>query len=199
MAERMAAEIHVGGKMTTELAEELCGFVCAAGVQPEYGGGRFEPQNPEELLQAKDGDYLRFYDDEASWGEFADLEEFLQGHGIPFDRYSDGKYEYDCELKWFRPGIGVSFCITTKAGLPVVEAVSIKPVLRALQRLPGEFKKKGLSMAGLWKRIERIEKLLRRKLPDEMPRLPPFRILSRKGSGRIRKTSKSRNPKDNSP
>jgi hypothetical protein len=199
MAERMAAEIHVGGKITPELAEELCGCICTAGVQPEYGGGHLEPQNIEELLQAQDGDHLRFYDDEATWGEFADLEEFLQEHGIPFNRYSDGKYEYDCVLKKFRPGIGVSVCTTTKAGIPVVEAESIKSVQRALNRLPTEFKKKGLSMAGLWQRIERIEKLLRRKLPDEIPPLPPFRILSQKRPNRIRKSPANPKKRDDNP
>jgi hypothetical protein len=187
MAERMAAEIHVGGKITTELAEALCGCIRTAGVQPEYGGGRFEPQNASELIQAKEGDHLRFYDDEATWGEFNDLEEFLQEHEIPFDRYSDGRYEYDCELKQFRPGIGVLVCITNKSGLPVIEAVSLKPVERAMQRLPAEFKKLGLSLAGLWKRIARIERLLRQKLPDEMPRLPPFRIVSTKSLIKNRK------------
>jgi hypothetical protein len=199
MAERMAAEIHVGGKITPELAEELCGCLRTAGVQPEYGSGHFEPQNASELLQAKDGDHLRFYDDEATWGEFADLEEFLEEHGIPFDRYSDGKYEYDCEVKRFRPEIGVSICVTNKSGLSMVEAVSLKPVERALKRLPVEFKNKGLSMAGLWKRIERIEKLLRKKLPDEMPRLPPFRIIVPKRPNRIRNSPAKPKERDDNP
>ncbi|NMP24937.1 hypothetical protein [Sulfobacillus harzensis] len=40
---------------------------------------------------------------EAPWGEFADLEAALVKAGIAFNRYSDAKYEYDAEVRYFRP------------------------------------------------------------------------------------------------
>jgi hypothetical protein len=47
---------------------------------------------------------LRLCHDEARYGAFETLETFLHEHDIPFDRYSDGRYEYDPLWTCFRPG-----------------------------------------------------------------------------------------------
>ena len=46
----------------------------------------------------------RFQDGRAAWGKFANLERVLHDLGIAFDRRSCGKYEYDPEIRMFRPG-----------------------------------------------------------------------------------------------
>ena len=40
---------------------------------------------------------------EAAWGELPTLEDALMNAGIAFDRRSDAKYEYDAEVRYFRP------------------------------------------------------------------------------------------------
>ncbi len=40
---------------------------------------------------------------EAAWGAFPDLESALVKAGIAFDRHSDAKYEYNAEVRYFRP------------------------------------------------------------------------------------------------
>ncbi len=50
---------------------------------------------------------MRLTQDQAAWGEFETLESALIKAGIAFDRLSDAKYEYDAEMRCFRPAAGV--------------------------------------------------------------------------------------------
>lgn len=82
MSERIAAEIEIGGKVHRSVAEELCGVIATERCSLEWGGIQFQPKTVDELLAARhdNGDgrlTIELYDDEASWGEFEDLEEFL--------------------------------------------------------------------------------------------------------------------------
>jgi len=79
MSERIAAEIQIGGKVRRSVAEELCDVISTERVSLDWGGSPFQPKTIDELLAARhdNGDgllTLRLYDDEASWGEFDDLE-----------------------------------------------------------------------------------------------------------------------------
>jgi len=49
--------------------------------------------------------HLEREDTEARWGQFEELETYLVEQAIPFDRLSDGRYEYSPELRQFRPAI----------------------------------------------------------------------------------------------
>ena len=95
MADRMAGEIWIGGTISPALAEELCAVVRDTGASLEWGGGVFAPDSVAELLEANDDGHLHLYDDDRAWGEFADLEEFLREHKIPYDRQTASRYEYD--------------------------------------------------------------------------------------------------------
>ena len=46
---------------------------------------------------------IGFWDDDAAWGEFPDLEDALKEIGIAFDRKSDAKYEYAAKVRSYRP------------------------------------------------------------------------------------------------
>ncbi len=52
MAERMAAQIWIGGRLSASRADELCGVIDAEGAALEWGGGQFSPSTPQDLLQA---------------------------------------------------------------------------------------------------------------------------------------------------
>ena len=53
MAERLAAQIWIGGKLSADLVDELCGVIATQHVSLEWGDGQFNPSTPQELLQAR--------------------------------------------------------------------------------------------------------------------------------------------------
>jgi hypothetical protein len=176
MADRMACEIWIGGTLSPALAEELCAVVRDTGASLEWGGGAFAPDNIAELLRANDDGHLHLYDDERSWGEFEDLEEFLREHKIPYDRQTASKYEYDAEKAVYRPGTGLEVVPTNGAGNPVVEIVALQPVAKSFGVLCEHAKSAKSDKVSVLRRAERMQRLLLSKLPREMPPLQPLTI-----------------------
>ena len=176
MSDRMAAEIWLGGTISNALAEELCAVIRDSGASLEWGGGVFVPHSVKELMEANDEGHLHLYDDDRVWGEFADLEEFLREHKIPYDRQTASRYEYDAEEAIYRPGIGLEVTPTTGSGNPVVEAASLQPVVRSVELLCKHLKSGKGDKASVLRRAERLQRLLQSKLPREMPPLEPFLI-----------------------
>jgi hypothetical protein len=176
MADRMACEIWIGGTITAALAEGLCAVIRDMNASLEWGGGVFAPGSVKELLDANDDGHLHLYDDDRAWGEFEDLEEFLREHKIPYDRQTASRYEYDAEEAIYRPGIGMEVNPTNGSGNPVVEVAAIKPVVQSLRALCKHAKSGKGDKASVLRRAERLQKLLRSKLPREMPPLDPFTI-----------------------
>ncbi len=172
MADRRAAEIWIGGRIPQSLADALCAAISNQGVALEWGGGPFAAANAAELMPARDGEHLHLCDDQASWGRFTDLEDFLQKHLLPFDRRSEGKCGYDPELVNYRPDRGAAACVTTASGDPVVETAALQLVMNALDALSEELRQG--KFTGALRRIERLRKLLRSKIPPVVPPLAPF-------------------------
>src|SRR5436190_1587885 len=102
MSESMSAEITLGGPVPYRLIGPLCLAIADEGVSLEWGNASFMPVSAEDLLQARREDdgvkVLKLYADEARWGQFEMLEDFLEKHKLSFRRSSDGKYEYDPEV-----------------------------------------------------------------------------------------------------
>ena len=71
---------------------------------------------------------LRLVDDQARWGEFPELEAFLERHDIPFDRFHEGKYDIDPGLRQFRPGVGCQDFHATTTGEVVVPIQGLLPI-----------------------------------------------------------------------
>jgi hypothetical protein len=178
MSERMAAQIWIGGRLSANQADELCGAIATEGVSVEWGGGQFSPSTPQDLLQARDehddSQVLRLCDDQASWGEFNDLESFLQEHAIPYTRQSEGGGGYNGEIVEYRPGSD-PVCIPVDAnGSPTVDVEPMRRVAEALdvaiKRLDaGEVRKATL-------RLKRAQQSLREQLPPDIPPLPSLEI-----------------------
>jgi hypothetical protein len=108
MADYLTAEIYVGGKIRRGLVPSLCEAICAQELGLDWIYEPFEPQTEEQLLEGLDqfwdGPALHFYDAQARFGEFFELEEFLRLHNLPYSRQSGGSYCYDAGRVGFRPG-----------------------------------------------------------------------------------------------
>lgn len=182
MSERIAAHIQIGGKVSRNVAEELCSVIATERVSLEWGEAQFSPGSIDELLAARSDDAdelhtLQLYDDEASWGEFEDLEEFLQEHKVPFVRYTEGKFEFDPEVVAYHPSCGVVSWLTNHSRKATVQASEVKPIAESLAKLTAEVQKGKLDTAKLQVKLQRLHGKLRKCLPPDVPALETFEII----------------------
>ena len=83
MADRMCAEIWIGGKLPRTLLEELP----VSDLRLDWDENRLASSAEADILAARDADgLLHFADAEAAWGEFQELEGWLREHKLPFRR-----------------------------------------------------------------------------------------------------------------
>ncbi len=127
MADYMAAEILIGGRIPASIVPELCQAIRQERLGLDYGRACFDPDTASDLLEACRADshgalVLKLSDDQARWGEFEQLERFLQDNAIAYTRRSEGKYDCDPEQVEFRPGQGVVVIPTNSAGKPACPA-----------------------------------------------------------------------------
>ena len=165
MSDRMTAEIAIGGTLRAELVDPLIAAIKAEGVNLWDDSG-FDATTAEELVEAakeEDGrpGTLRLVEYEAIGGQLHELERFLVQNGLAFDRFSDSKYEFDCERTQFRPGMAEPY---TRPALknqePVVTLDSLEAVKEALEC--------GQPQLGL--------RLLRETMGPEIPSLEPLQV-----------------------
>jgi hypothetical protein len=106
MADRMAARIEIGGDVPEQLVDELVSLIVDSGAGFEWGERTDEEETRAAIEAAVAGsEPLALTDDEATWGRFEPLEDWLIEQRIPWRRHSSAKYEYDAEIVWFLPGM----------------------------------------------------------------------------------------------
>lgn len=136
MSERMSGWIQIGGKLPRSKARQLCEAISTSRVSLDWGDATFEPKSPEELFAARKDDRLWLCDNEASWGEFPDLEEACRELGLPYTRCSDGTGVYDAERVDWRPGMEspLSRICSNESGEKILIAEeSVRNALAALE------------------------------------------------------------------
>ena len=176
MADRFPGEITIGGKVPSALLEEFLGEVASSGASVgDYGDAPFDGRTAEELRGALDEDgHLRLADPEACYGQFDDLEAFCVRHGIPFDRHSDARYEFDAVNVTFRPGMERPVVVASNnAGDSLAEVDGIRSVARELAWLVTA----GLTKDELLAAVAKASKDLEALLPPEVEPLPPLEIV----------------------
>ena len=179
MADHIAAEIHIGGKIPRSIVQGMCEAIHQSGAALQWSGPPCRIDTPDALLAARSLDadgssVLKLRDDEARWGEFDPLEPFLREHGIAYRRWTDAQCECDAEVEAFHPQCGQVSWLTNHAG---------KPILLASQLITTETK-----LAELLDRVERgaavvardlaaVLETLRAELPPAVPPLEPLEIV----------------------
>ena len=176
MADRMSAEIWIGGRLRRSLLEQLpVSDLCL-----DWDDNRLQSVSEANLLAARDEDgLLHFADAEAAWGEFEELENWLRNHKIPFQRHSEGKYEYSPRLVAFRPDLKGKRnqdidLLATQSGNPVVEMVSIEKIIDQMAGLAADRKQPAVRHLQRWEKL--FAKLVK-VLPPHLPPLPPLEIV----------------------
>jgi len=101
MSDRFPAEIHMGGPIPRQLRQRLIDAVVAQGVRlNDHDGPGATEESVQEAL--REGQILCLYDDQASYGQFDELEMFLVQYRIHFNRHSDGYCERDAHWVFYR-------------------------------------------------------------------------------------------------
>jgi hypothetical protein len=180
MADYMGAVIHIGGRVPKSLLPKLCRRIAAANVLTDWGGEVVCPGKASDLLalrRERDGAMLlSLFADDALWGEFTELEAFLQKHGISYDRLTDPRYEYDGEIVCFRPG-NKPVCMQTNADHePVVVASHIQAIDGRLAALGDGWKSGQLTAESALAEIDELRSVLAGLLPPGIPALESFEI-----------------------
>jgi hypothetical protein len=181
MADCFPGEIVIGGKVPSVLLEEFLGEVASTyAFVGGYEGAPFGGRTAEELRGALDENgHLRLADPEARFGQFEELEEFCVRHGIPFDRHSDARYEFDAVNVMFRPGMEHPVeTASNNAGDALADVDALRPVTRELARLATA----GLTKNELLAAVAKASRDLEAVLPPEVEALPPLEIIGEQGT-----------------
>jgi len=125
-------QLHIttqGGKL---MADYFCGRIS---VPLSYFNSKHkdfltgEGFEPNDLLGIAE-----LSDDQARYGEFSDLEGELISREIPFDRYSEGKYEYIECTRYYRPASNDSNAmdqeIQTCQSCAIIYVESLKKIIQ---------------------------------------------------------------------
>ena len=147
--------IWIGGKLPRCLLNEFP----ISDLRLDWDQTPFDWTTEAGILDARDENgLLHFADCEIAGGEFTDLEGYLRAHGLPFERHSSGKYEYDPCLVEFRPdlpGTPDRYALTTQDGVPVVCNDEIEKAMRSMERLTNDKKRSAEKRLQAWERIYR--------------------------------------------
>jgi|MudIll2142460700_1097286.scaffolds.fasta_scaffold67830_4 hypothetical protein len=172
MSDRFAAQITIGGDVPRSLVEGLCNEISASGGSRDWGETSCEPSSAEELLASRGEDgTITLYDSEARYGEFPELESFLTAHGIPFDRTSEAKWEYDGEIVKFRPGHELYHLLATQDGETSITSEEIEEIAKRLDDV------EGLSKRALLDLVVQVRDDLRSVMAMDVPPVPPLVIV----------------------
>lgn len=103
MSDRYPAEIHIGGPIPRTLLDELVKEIVATGASlDDYGGRIVTNESVQEVFQK--GQIVKLCDDQARYGSFEELEDFLVRRGIHFNLHCDAFCEYDADNVYYRGG-----------------------------------------------------------------------------------------------
>lgn len=151
MSDRYSASIRIGGDLPRRHIARICGLL------------GLDLKSEAALLPRVEGGWLRHEDNEATWGEFCDLETACRELGLSYVRESDGYYDQAPQAAFWQPGMEGPESVTTDGSGGML--VSMDTLCEVREHL----------RAG---RIAEALALLEEAIV-EVPDLPPFRLLSR--------------------
>jgi len=176
MGEYYPAEIRIGGNLPAQLLEEFFAEIRSTGATAGgFDGPAFDCKNADDLRQALDDQgRLVLADDQASYGQFEGLEGLCIKNGIPFDRHSDGHYEFDAENVYFRPGMKHPAQVSSNnCGDDLMSADEVRTVAKELARLATT----GVNKERLLAAVLKVSRKLKKVLPPEVKPLPPLKVV----------------------
>ena len=128
MADRYPAEIHIGGPIPRTVLDELVEQIVVTGASLDgYGENTVTDASISNIL--REGQIIDLFDDQAQYGRFEELEDFLVRRGIHFDLHSDAHCEYDGENVYYRGGQRVLSLPATQNGNILIHHEDVMKIL----------------------------------------------------------------------
>jgi hypothetical protein len=143
MSDNTPAHILIGGNLPTALLQEFYKAVELDSPALEYGDATPDIETLRAHIQKLGDDCLDFQDDQARVGdEMTNLIAFCRKHNLTYVLHADAKYEYDAELRWWKPGMDDErVCTSTQTDdamvnvQEVAKAMAEPDPLRHIQKL----------------------------------------------------------------
>jgi len=123
MADYMAAHIEIGGKLARCKLNKLLSLIEELSAE-DYGSSALNQGYLQTCADEKKP--LALYDDQARYGEFAELEQFCIANNLTFKRHSSPKYEYEGQIRFFSPDSGERVIGATDDGEPYLRWSELK-------------------------------------------------------------------------
>ena len=128
MADYYPGEIHIGGPIPKRVILELIQKMVATGASLEGFGARAVTKIT--ALQAlRDNPIVDLYADQARYGRFEELEDFLVRHGIHFNLHCEAYCEYEAEKVYYRGGMKVLSLPSDQSGNLLVRFEEVSAIL----------------------------------------------------------------------
>ncbi len=170
MSDYAPAAIYIGGNLDAGLEEDFCRVIQESDVALRGQDVRFKPKNAEDLaVGASDDMFLELHSPQARHGQFDKLEEWLQEHGMSYDRETDSYAEHPAYFTRYRPGHDIDVQMANPCGDLMVRAADVQVVRDRLRQVRGIMNPATVNIS-----VEDALRLLRDLLPPELPDLPPF-------------------------
>ena len=140
MADYMAAHIEIGGKLARCTLNELLSLIEELSAEDYWSSF----PNQEYLQKCTDENKpLALYDDQARYGEFAELEEFCIANNLTFKRHNSPKYDYEGQIRFYSPDSGDKIIGATDDGELYLKLSELK-----------EYHDKGLTLQEVIAKVE---------------------------------------------
>jgi len=156
MGTYMSGHITIGGTLSRRRRLTLAAAAAAEGVSSDWGAEALTRRECLALLNQAhvDQEPVEFYDEQASYGHFEDLETVCRELGLTYAVHSEAEAEYDASYTWWRPGMDRPVaCYAANNGTVLLDAEAVTQALAAEQPL------------------DALRALLARELPPDVPPL----------------------------
>lgn len=105
MADRFPIRYEIGGRLTSEVLDELIAHVLDIQLAKEYGGCDDEKSLHKEVETVSGRTPLQVCNNDLAPYMTEQLDLFLMEHKLPFVKRTDARFEYNGQIEWWRPGM----------------------------------------------------------------------------------------------
>ena len=105
MADRFSTQIEIGGSLKRKKLAEFISILQGDGLGLDYEDATTEALIAEAERCSKEGEPLVVSALEITFSGLDPTQEFCQQHKLSFIKRADGKYEYNGDLTWWKPGM----------------------------------------------------------------------------------------------
>ena len=128
MADYYPGEIHIGGPIPQKAIQELIQKIVGTGASLEGFGERVVTETSAHQALSEN-QIIDLYADQARYGRFEELEDFLVRNGIHFTLHCEAYCEYEAEKVYYRGGMRILSLPSDQSGNLLVRFEEVSAIL----------------------------------------------------------------------